>query len=110
MSIATSPLQSGQRFIVGSMKGLTNSQYLLYSQAVSIFYRVHAYDLDVYVKRLAGNKNLSYYEFVDNTEDTMYKIGQRILIQNDPVGALLFADYTASGGQQIFIYNDVLKI
>jgi len=26
------------------------------------------------------------------------------------VGALLFADYRASGGQQIFIYNDVLKI
>jgi hypothetical protein len=110
MSFATSPLQTGQRFIVGSMKGLTNTQYLLYSRAVSIFYKVHNYDLGIYAKRLAGVKDLSYYQFADSTEERMYKIGQRVLVQNDPVGALLFADYRGSGGQQIFIYNDVLKI
>jgi hypothetical protein len=110
MSISMSPLQTGQRFIVGSMKGLTHSQYLLYSRAVSTFYRVHNYDLAIYAKRLAGVTGISYYVFADNTEETMYKMGQRILIQNDPVGALLFSDYRGSGGLQIFIYNDVFKI
>jgi len=110
MSLATSPLQAGQRFIVGSMKGLTHTQYLTYSRAVSTFYKVHNYDLDIYAKRLAGVTGISYYTFADSTEETMYKMGQYILVQNDPVGALLFADYRASGGQQIFIYNDVLKI
>ena len=97
-------------FTIGSMTGLTNTQYLLYSRATSIFHKVHNYDLNIYAKRLAGVTGISYYVFSDNTEETMYKMGQRILIQNDPVGALRFADYTLSGGKRIFIYNDVEKI
>jgi hypothetical protein len=103
-------LPTGQKFFIGSMKGLTQSQYLLYSKATSVFYRVHAYDLDVYVQRLNGNRNNTYYIFVDNNEQMMYKLGQRILFQNDPVGALRFDDYTGVGGRQVFLYQDVFKI
>jgi len=83
-------------FIIGEMKGLTNSQRLKYSLAVSTFLRVQAYNKIIYEtrcpppwtdnKRVLKNKEPSYYTFVDNAEETMYTMGLFLLTQNDPVG------------------------
>jgi hypothetical protein len=85
-------------FIVGSMNGLTNKQLIEYGMASSIFKRVQAYNENIRTRRIAGNNTLSYYIFANNTEMTMYRQGQFLLTQNDPVGA-------AAG-----FYNDVVQI
>lgn len=77
-------------FILGDMKALTPSQRLQYAQAASIFRRVQAYNTVVRGKRLAGNTNVSYYVFADNTEKTMFRLGQFVLTQNDPINANLY--------------------
>jgi hypothetical protein len=76
----------------GEMTGLTNSQYLIYSDAARIFLRVQAYNTDIRTRRIAGNKTLSYYIFADNTERIMYRKGQFILSQNDPTNTSLYQD------------------
>lgn len=81
------PVQSD--FIVGQMEGLTNTEYLTYSNAVYIFHKVEAYNLNVSTLRAAGNKSLSYYTFQSSTEKTSYTQGRMLLIQNDPVNAAL---------------------
>jgi hypothetical protein len=73
------------------MKALTPSQRLHYAQATSIFTRVQAFNNAVRGQRLAGNTQISYYVFVDNTEKTMFTLGQFILTQNDPSNAALYA-------------------
>jgi hypothetical protein len=82
----------------GEMTGLTNSQYLIYTDAARIFFRIQAYNQNIRTKRIAGNITLSYYIFADNTERILYRQGQFILSQNDPTGA-------AAG-----LYNDVAQI
>uniref|UniRef100_A0A6C0ANP4 Uncharacterized protein n=1 Tax=viral metagenome TaxID=1070528 RepID=A0A6C0ANP4_9ZZZZ len=84
--------------IIGQMTGLTNSQFLQYSDAARIFLRVQAFNQAIRIKRIAGNKTISYYTFVDNTERTLYKQGQFILSQNDPI--------SAAGG----LYDDIAEI
>ena len=84
-------------FTVGQMKALTNKQVLLYSQAQSTFLRIQAYDADIRIKRIAGNKTLSYYVFQEG-EQALYNMGQNLFYQNDPVNA-------ANG-----LYNSVVKI
>lgn len=79
---------NGVNFPIGSMTGLTNTQYQYYTSAVAIFNRVQAYNLAIQNARTAGNKKLSYYTFADNTERMMFNIGQTILIQNDPINAI----------------------
>ena len=76
--------------ILGDMKALTPSQKLHYAQATSIFKRVQAYNATVRGKRLAGNKDVSYYIFTDNTERTLFRLGQIILTQNDPTNANIY--------------------
>ena len=68
------------------MNGLTNAQYILYSQAQSTFLRIQAYDANIRTLRLAGNKSLSYYIFGEG-EQSLYTMGQRLLIQNDPTNS-----------------------
>ena len=70
-------------FIVGSMKGLTNAQLIMYNKATSTFLRIQAYDANIRSQRLAGNKTLSYYIFQEG-EKPLYTMGQFLLIQNDP--------------------------
>jgi hypothetical protein len=85
-------------FNVGYMTGLSNTQLLGYSNATSIFLRVQAFNQNIRTRRIAGNKTLSYYSFANNTEAALYRQGQFLLFQNDPIGA-------AAG-----TYNDVLEI
>jgi hypothetical protein len=72
------------------MKALTPSQRLHYAQAASTFKRVQAFNVIVRGKRLSGNKEVSYYIFADNTERTLFRLGQIILTQNDPTNANLY--------------------
>jgi hypothetical protein len=72
------------------MKALTPCQKLHYAQAASIFKRVQAYNATVRGKRLAGNREATYYVFADNTERTLFRLGQFILTQNDPTNANLY--------------------
>ena len=78
-------------FIAGQMKALTYNQYLLYSQAETTFIRIRNYDLDIRLKRLAGNTELSYYTFKEG-ERSLYILGQRLLIQNDTTNSALYQD------------------
>lgn len=78
--------------ILGDMKGLTPSQRIQYAQAASVCKRVIAYNMNIRSQRVAGNKNASYYTFVDNNERNLYKMGQFILTQNDPSNAALYLD------------------
>jgi hypothetical protein len=70
-------------FVVGSMKGLTNTQLIMYNQAASTFRRIQAYDANIRSQRLAGNKSVSYYTFQEG-EKALYTMGQFLLNQNDP--------------------------
>jgi hypothetical protein len=79
------PVQSD--FIVGQMQGLSNTQYLTYSNAVFIFHKVEAYNLNVSTLRSAGKKTLPYYAFDSTTEQASYTQGMFLLFQNDPVNA-----------------------
>jgi len=79
-------------FTAGSMKALTNNQYILYSQAQATFTRIYAADLVTKSARVAGNKTLSYYTFKEG-EQALYKMGQRLLIQNDPTNAASYYDF-----------------
>ena len=74
-------------FPLGKMKGLTYSQLLQYSYAVSIFKRVEAYNLAVAAKRAAGDSTQSYYVFSGQIEEAMYTQGFFLLVQNDPAYA-----------------------
>ena len=78
--------------ILGDMKALTPSQWLQYGKAVTIFRTIQAYNNTVRGQRQAGNKDVTYYVFADNTEKTLFKQGQYILTQNDPTNAALYAD------------------
>lgn len=86
-------------FTSGSMKALTNNQYILYSHAQSTFMRIRAYDLNIMNQRYdqvnkvyrPGYTSISYYVFKEG-EQQLYKIGQRLMIQNDPVNAVNYYD------------------
>ena len=71
-------------FPLGNMKAMTYMQYLEYKQAVNIYLTVEAYNLNIYTQRQAGNTGVSYYVFQSATEETQYKQGHYILVQNDP--------------------------
>jgi len=87
-------------FKSGSMVGLTNNQYILYSQAQSTFMRIYNYNLDIVTQRYdkvnkvyrPGYNSISYYVFKEG-EQQLYKIGQRLMIQNDPVNAVNYYDF-----------------
>ena len=74
-------------FPLGKMQGLTYAQLLKYSDAVSIFKRVEAYNANVAALRRAGNVSQSYYDFVNTDEQAQYRLGQFLLFQNDPAYA-----------------------
>jgi len=74
------------------MKGLTNSQLLQYSNATSTYQRIQAFNLLIRNKRIAGNKGVSYYVFANATEQTLYRQGQFLLVQNDPINAASYAE------------------
>ena len=70
-------------FIGGQMKGLTYAQLSKYSLAQSTFLRIENYNTTIRIKRAAGDKTASYYEFKEG-EHILYKQGQYLLTQNDP--------------------------
>ena len=72
--------------ILGNMKGLTYNQYTTYSNAVQIFKKVEAFNLNVSTMRSAG-RPLSYYVFSKTDDESNYKMGRFILTQNDPANA-----------------------
>ena len=74
-------------FPLGLMNGLTYAQLLKYSNAVNIFKKVEAYNARVASLRLAGDTTQSYYEFQNAEEQTKYKLGLFLLVQNDPTYA-----------------------
>ena len=74
-------------FPLGLMNGLTYAQLLKYSNAVNIFKRVEAYNANVASLRAAGNTTQSYYDFQNAEEQTKYKLGLFLLVQNDPTYA-----------------------
>jgi hypothetical protein len=69
------------------MQGLTFAQLMKYSDAVSVFKRVEAYNANVASLRLAGDLSQSYYEFVTTDERSQYRLGESLLVQNDPAYA-----------------------
>lgn len=69
------------------MRGLTFMQYRDYSEAVNIFRTVEAYNANVSTIRGNGNLGVSYYIFNSSEDETKYKQGQFILVQNDPLNA-----------------------
>ena len=79
-------------FPLGKMKGLTFMQYREYSAAVNIFRTVEAYNANVSTIRGNGNLGVSYYVFNSSEDETRYRQGQFILVQNDPLNA---ASYTS---------------
>jgi hypothetical protein len=78
-------------FIVGKMKGLTFTQYRIYSNATSIFTRVQAFNANVSTLRGLGNDKISYYQFGSAVEREAFIQGQMLLIQNDPTNAARYA-------------------
>jgi len=74
-------------FPLGKTQGLTYSQLLKYTYAVSIFKRVESYNMDVATKRAGGDSTQSYYNFTSQTEEATYKQGLFLLVQNDPAYA-----------------------
>lgn len=74
-------------FPLGVMNGLTYSQVLKYSNAVKTFRRVEAYNANVASLRSAGDTTQLYYEFQNTDEQTQYKLGLFLLVQNDPTYA-----------------------
>ena len=68
---------------LGIMTGLTNSQRIKYSQAISIFKRVEAYNANILMLRRAGDSTKTYYEFVSTDEQSQYTLGRFLLNQND---------------------------
>ena len=71
-------------FPLGKMQGLTYSQLLKYSYAVSTFKRIESYNTITATKRAAGDLSQSYYKFVSQTEEATYLQGLFLLVQNDP--------------------------
>jgi hypothetical protein len=69
------------------MQALTYAQLIKYSIAVSVFKRVEAYNTIVAAQRLAGDLSKTYYEFVNTDEQTQYRLGESLLVQNDPAYA-----------------------
>jgi hypothetical protein len=69
------------------MNGLTNSQLIKYSYAVYIFRRVEDFNAKVRLERLAGDLTKSYYRFVNTDEIAQYRLGESLLVQNDPAYA-----------------------
>jgi hypothetical protein len=69
------------------MQGLTYAQLLKYSDAVSVFKRVEAYNANIAALRLAGDLSQSYYEFISTDERAQYRLGESLLVQNDPAYA-----------------------
>ena len=74
-------------FPLGKMQGLTFSQFIKYSIAVSVFKRVEAYNAKVATLRLAGNLTQTYYDFINTGEKAQYTLGFSLLVQNDPAYA-----------------------
>jgi hypothetical protein len=77
--------------VIGQMKGLTFTQYQIYTAAVGTFNRVQAYNLNVSTLRSAGNSQLSYYQFISGAELEAYKMGMCLLVTNDPRNAASYA-------------------
>ena len=73
-------------FPVGKMNGLTYSQLLKYSNAVSVFKRVEAYNTKVAATRSGGLAE-TYYSFNNTDEKAQYNLGLFLLVQNDPAYA-----------------------
>lgn len=69
---------------LGTLEGLTDSQYSDYKSAVAIYNNVEAFNSNVFTLRAAGNKSLSYYQFKTVDESIQYKVGLMILIQTNP--------------------------
>jgi hypothetical protein len=78
-------------FIVGSMKGLTFTQYQIYSNATAIFTRIQAYNANISTLRGNGDIEATYYQFGSAVEKTAFTMGQALLIQNDPTNAARYA-------------------
>ena len=76
-------------FTLGTMKGLTYMQLLTYSNATNIYQRVESYNSNVSTLRASGDTSKTYYTFNSSEEESKYKLGRFLLIQNDPTG-----DYT----------------
>ena len=68
------------------MNGLTYSQRLKYSNAVSVFKRVEAYNRAAATARSGGVAE-SYYNFINTDEKAQYSLGLFLLFQNDPAYA-----------------------
>jgi len=67
---------------VSGVKSLYYGQYQDYASSWEIFRRVELYNSNVSTQRGQGNTNLSYYQFYDNQERSLYR-----------QGASLFATY-----------------
>ena len=79
-------------FTAGSMKALSNNQYAMYSNAQNTFMRIRSYDFNISTARRNGNTSLSYYEYKEG-ERALYIMGQRLMIQNDPLNAANYYDF-----------------
>ena len=69
---------------LGSLQGLTFSQYAGYKHAIGTYLKVEASNSNVSTLRGTGNTGIPYYKFVSYSEESSYTLGQMLLIQTNP--------------------------
>lgn len=67
---------------VSGVQSMYYNQYREYAASWEIFSRVELYNSNVSTQRSQGNTNLTYYQFYDNQERSLYR-----------QGGILFATY-----------------
>jgi hypothetical protein len=63
---------------VSGVKSLYYGQYRDYAASWEIFRRVELYNSNVSTQRGQGNSNLTYYQFYDNQEHSLYRQGANL--------------------------------
>jgi hypothetical protein len=77
---------------LSGFKFLTFAQKTEYQRAWQIFNNVQAFNSNVSTLRAAGQKNLTYYQFISNIEKTKCLQGQYLHVQSYPASNWQFVE------------------
>ena len=67
-------------FDVSGFRGMTPIQFRIYKDAWNTFNRVQSYNSNISTQRGNGNTSLSYYQFFNNQERTLWRQGQTLFV------------------------------